>query len=314
MTSPLERIESHPQESKRLIGIEYEHFIRLVSLAEQQHREKQADIEKSKIRLIAAGGGRKTGINTNNGVCLCLVYLRHKPTFEILGLLFSISRSKAHETFNYWIEILREILPASQMEDVAGDSEKYQQLRQNISEYELIIDSTEQAIERPIDYQEQKKYYSGKKKIHTLKNQFIVLPHGADIVDICIGQLGKISDISLFRQTRDKFTESQKFLGDKAYIGESAITTPHKKPRKTEISQLHKQENQQLSSRRIGVEHMICRVKTFRVARERFRLSLARYRQVIMTICGLVRLRLKRSSILTVNPQNPLVENNLFAY
>ncbi|MCC5669328.1 transposase [Nostoc sp. CHAB 5784] len=237
-----------------------------------------------------------------SGVCLCLVYLRHKPTFEILGLLFNISRSKAHETFNYWIEILREILPASQMEEVAGDSEKYQQLRQNLSEYELIIDSAEQAIERPIDYQEQKKYYSGKKKLHTLKNQFIVLPNGADIVDICLGQLGKISDISLFRQTRDKFAVTQKFLGDKAYIGESVITTPHKKPRKAEIYALHKQENQQLSSRRIGVEHMIARVKIFRVASERFRLSLHRYTQVIMTICGLVRLRIKRSSILTVNP------------
>lgn len=121
-------------------------------------------------------------------------------------------------------------------------------------------------------------------------------------MDICLGQLGKMSDINLFRKTRDKFALSQKFLGDKAYIGDHAIATPHKKPRKAEISELHKQENRQLSSRRIGVEHMICRVKIFRVASERFRLSLNRYNQVIMTICGLVRLRLNRSYILTINP------------
>lgn len=42
MTSPLARIKSNPQESKRLIGIKYEDFIKLVSLAEQRHLEKQA--------------------------------------------------------------------------------------------------------------------------------------------------------------------------------------------------------------------------------------------------------------------------------
>jgi len=48
MTNPLERIESHPHEAKR-IGIEYEHFLALVDLAEQKHLEKQAKIEKTKF-------------------------------------------------------------------------------------------------------------------------------------------------------------------------------------------------------------------------------------------------------------------------
>ncbi|WP_427161211.1 transposase family protein [Aliinostoc sp. HNIBRCY26] len=233
MTSPLERIESHPQESKRLIGIKYEDFTSLVILAEKRHIEKQALMQKNKIRLIAAGGGRKAEMTVKEGICLCSVYLRQKPTFEILGLLFNVARSKANNTFNYWVVILREILPASQVEEVKTDSKKYQELCKILSEHELIVDSAEQAIERPGDYQEQKKYYSGKKKIHTIKNQFIVLPGGRDIVDICIGQLGKISDISLFREHRSQLDETQRFLGDKAYIGEALITTPHKKPKKS---------------------------------------------------------------------------------
>ncbi|WP_375512104.1 transposase family protein [uncultured Nostoc sp.] len=132
------------------------------------------------------------------------------------------------------------------------------------------MDSAEQAIARPIDYEKQKQYYSGKKKMHTLKNQFIVLPNGKDIVDVCVGKLGKTSDIGLFRETRYKFDNKQKFIGDKADIGENAITTPYKKPKNSEISQLQKLDNKQLSSRRISVEHMICRVKIFRVASEKF--------------------------------------------
>ena len=107
----------------------------------------------------------------------------------------------------------------------------------------------------------------------TLKNQFIVLPAGEDIVDICAGNLGKTSDINLFRATQPLFDLEQRFIGDKAYIGVEAITTPYKKPRKSEISAEQKLEDQQLSSRRIAVEHLICRVKVFRVASNRFRLA-----------------------------------------
>jgi len=56
-------------------------------------------------------------MSSKQGICLCLVYLRQKPIFEILGLLFDVSKTKANDAFN-WIEILRDI-PASQMEEVA---------------------------------------------------------------------------------------------------------------------------------------------------------------------------------------------------
>jgi hypothetical protein len=300
MTTPLERIESHPHESKRLIGIEYEHFLALVDLAEQKHLEKQALLEKNKIRIVAKGGGRRPDMSSKQGICLCLVYLRQKPIFEILGLLFDVSKTKANDAFNYWIEILRLILPASQMEEVSESEEKYQKLRESLLEYELIVDSAEQPVERPVDYQEQKKYYSGKKKMHTLKNQFIVLPNGEDIVDVIVGELGKKSDINLFRSGRDKFEPKQRFLGDKAYKGDDAITTPHKKTKKTEITKFQKQENKELSSRRIGVEHLIGRIKIFKAASDKFRLARNKYNQVIMSICGLVRLRMNQIFILSL--------------
>jgi len=47
-----------------------------------------------------------------------------KADFEILGLLFDISKTKANDTFNYWLDILRDILPASQMEEVRENRNK----------------------------------------------------------------------------------------------------------------------------------------------------------------------------------------------
>ena len=52
MTSPLKRIESHPHEAKRLVGIEYDQFLALVALAEERHLKKQAEIEKHKFGLM----------------------------------------------------------------------------------------------------------------------------------------------------------------------------------------------------------------------------------------------------------------------
>lgn len=273
----------------------------LVELAKQRHIDKQAEIESAKIRINAKGGGRKPEITPEIGVCLCLVYLRQKPIFEILGLLFDVSKTKANDTFNYWLEILREILPPSQMEEVAGDEEAYQELRQKLTEHQLIVDSSEQRVERPVDYEEQKKYYSGKKKMHTLKTQFIVMPKGQDIVDVTVGELGKTSDINLFRQSLQKFDKQQTFIGDKAYKGESAIITPHKKPKKGEITPEQKQENKDLSSQRIGVEHLIGVGKVFRVAAERFRLARHQYKKVISAVCGLVRVRINCLDLLTLN-------------
>ncbi len=107
-----------------------------------------------------------------------------------------------------------------------------------------------------------------------------------------VGKPGAVSDINLVREQQKKFGTTQKFKGDKAYLGEKNVTTPHKKPRKRELSELQKQENKVLSSSRIIIEHMIRRVKIFQVAAQRFRLRPQTYQQVILTVCGLVRFRI----------------------
>ena len=119
-----------------------------------------------------------------------------------------------------------------------------------------------------------------------------MLPNGADIVDVVPGERGPKSDINIWRERKEIFNSEQKFAGDKAYIGESQIKTPHKKPKKQELTAEQKEENKEFSSLRVFVEHVIRLVKIFRVAGERFRLKPNKYNSVISTICGLVRLRI----------------------
>jgi len=74
MTSPLKRIESHPHEAKRLIGINYDHFLVVVALAEARHLQKQIEIERTKVRINAKGGGRKAEMSAQEGLSLSSIF------------------------------------------------------------------------------------------------------------------------------------------------------------------------------------------------------------------------------------------------
>ncbi|OBU78097.1 DDE endonuclease [Cylindrospermopsis raciborskii CS-505] len=285
MSNISEYIQNNPHESHRLLGLKYEKAIKL-------HHQKQQLVESKKTRIIQGGGGRKPKLSPSEQIILTLTYLRQLTTFQLLGIQFGVSETTANDIFNYWLSTIGELLPPSLLEQVKKNSSDYEVVKEILTEFELIVDSYEQPIDRPGEYQEQKKYYSGKKACHTRKSQLIVLPNGKDIVDVVAGKPGPKSDVNLFRKTRNIFDKKQKFSGDKAYQGEELMKTPTKKPKNQELTSEQKEKNKELASERIFVEHLIRVVKIFRVAQERFRLNSSKYEQVIMTICGLVRFRM----------------------
>jgi hypothetical protein len=292
MKNPLHYIQEYPHRTKSMLGISNEQFQALLKQAKIYHEEQMAIREGKKIRINQKGGGRKPKLTIYEEVCLCLFYLRQMPTFEVLGMNFGISKTEANDTFNYWLKIFRKILPCSLLEQVDLPEENCSSILEILREFKLIVDSTEQARSRPGDPTEQEEYFSGKKKQHTFKTQIITLPRGEDLVDVEAGKKGPTSDISLFNLQQEKFHPHQKFEGDKAYQGGKNIKTPHKKPRKGELTSSQKDENKLFSSQRIFVEHIIRLIKIFQIARQRFPLSSQTYEQVILTICGLVRLRI----------------------
>ena len=203
MSNIIAYIEENPQESKRLIGLEYEQLQQLIQAAQLLHKNQREEIEKSKVRLIKGGGGRKAKLSINEQIILTLVYLHHLPTFQMLGIQFGVSESTANDIFHYWLEVLRELLPPSLLEQVKKNANFNQWVQEALAEMELIVDSCEPPIQRPGEYEAQKKFYSGKKKNHTLKNQFIVTPNGREIVDIIVGKPGPTSDINIWRASQN---------------------------------------------------------------------------------------------------------------
>lgn len=285
-------IKRHPKSTKRLLGLSCQQLELLIDHAHKYQQEKKEAIAKTEFRLIKAGGGRKSKLNTEEQIILTLYYLHNLPTFEILGINFDVCESTAHNIFHYWLNILRELLPSSLLEQVKKNPSEEKWVKEILTELELIVDSCEQERERPSSYDEQKKYYSGKKKRHTFKNQIITTPNGREIIDVIVGKPGPSSDITLWREQSKNLEETQKYNGDKAYVGEERIKTPKKKQKNQELTPEIKEDNKKKSQERIFVEHLIRVLKIFRVAKERFRLNSQKYQEVILTVCGLVRLRI----------------------
>lgn len=285
-------IQKSPKETKRLLGIDYAHLNLLIEKGKILRQKEQEAIEKKKIRLNRAGGGNNPKLSTELQIVLMLVYLRHNINFQLLGLIFDVSESTAHNIFTYWQHLFEDELPASLLEQVKKFPKELEEVKEKLTEHELIVDSSEQEIERPLDYQSQKETYSGKQKMHTFKSQFIVLPKMADIVDVVVGKPGLTSDIKICRESLTKFETKQLFCGDKAYVGERQISTPQKKPKGGELTEEEKEKNKMCSSKRIYVEHLIRVIKIFKIMGERFRLKKSQYKSVCLTVCGLVRIRI----------------------
>ena len=140
MKNPLNYIQEYPHRTKQILGITNHQFQDLLAQAEMQHKKFQAEIESKKIRINEKGGGRKPKLEIKEEVCLCLLYLRQMPTFEVLGLHFGISKTEANDTFHYWLKILRNVLPPSLLEQVKKHDSDYAIAIELLTEFQLIVD------------------------------------------------------------------------------------------------------------------------------------------------------------------------------
>jgi hypothetical protein len=79
----------------------------LIEQGKVWHQKKQEEIEKQKIRVNQPGGRKESKLSIEEQMVLTLVYLRHHLTFPILGLMFEVSESTAHNFFGSWQNLLR---------------------------------------------------------------------------------------------------------------------------------------------------------------------------------------------------------------
>ncbi len=160
-------------------------------------------------------------------------------------------------------------------------------------------DCTEQQqIPRPVDKERRKIFYSGKKKRHTIvKNQITVNNRGY-ILHKARYKKGRKHDYDIYKNNHPDIPKQVIIVVDLGYLGiekdfpEQLSALPYKKKRNQELSQEEKEYNTIHSKKRIIVEHIISRLKKYRILADVFRNKLRKYNKVSDIVAGLVNYRI----------------------
>ncbi len=265
---------------RRKIGIRRRTFRRIV-------KQVHAFLTEKGRRYPLSRRGKKSRVLTlEEKLLLTFVYLRHYPTFDELGAMFGISEGYAnklsHRHLNILVKVLR--LPGKKAL-LDGELEA------------IIVDVTEQPIERPTKTQRQ--LYSGNTKRHTIKAQRIICATTLQILLVVCGK-GRTHDFKLLKRRKLKILAKVKKYGDSGYQGLGKLyaksTTPHKKPKDGSLTKTQKRENRALASLRIPIEHVNRRCKIFRIVKETYRGKHKNYHKTWAVVAALVNLRYDQSA------------------
>lgn len=279
-TNPLVTIKKRERLFRSLTGITAEKFDKLVQQVTPLYEVSETKrLFKSK-RIRKQGAGRQKDLDLPNQLLMLLMYYRIYVSQEFLGLIFGLHNCNVSRQITYLQPQLAKVfrIPAQRVK--LSEEELTEEQLLNI----FIIDATEQQIRRP--KKQQKKFYSGKKKKHTIKNQLTVTPNGR-ILSVSRSVPGSKHDKKLYDESRLTYLRDIKPISDLGYFGAEGITMPNKKPKGKELTVEQKQFNGELSKQRIKIEHTIGRMKIFQILSQRYRNDLANHSLIFKNIAGL---------------------------
>ena len=161
---------------------------------------------------------------------------------------------------------------------------------------EFFVDGVELEIQRPGEYEEQKRWYSGKKKMHSVKN-LVITDKKKHILVLSESVEGKTHDKKLLDDAHIPWYPDSQAMMDLGFVGYAhpnlQLVMPTKKPYKKDLSEEQKAQNKIVSSIRIGVEHAIGGIKRNHIVHDLFRNHKDGFMdQVMLVSAGLHNLRI----------------------
>ena len=265
-------LSQHPGVFKSMTGLRVHEFDRLVLDLRPAYHEAEYVRLSRPDRQRAIGGGSPFHLDPRDQLLLVVVWLRQYPTHEVLGYLFGVSDSTVSRLIARLLPLLEAAGEATMRRADRGRRSRrgLDDLLAATPALAVLIDTFEQPVQRPRERGEADRYYSGKKKRHTLKSQVTVDEPTGQIVDVAESVPGPRADITLLQDSHvlDRLPEGVGALGDLAYVGMDKLTdrptaTPRRKPRGQERPAEDVAYNMAFARRRIRVEHRIGRMRRY---------------------------------------------------
>ena len=278
-----EEARTKPRVFQQLTGLKIEEFDKLKGAFQKASEEEEPR---------ESPAGRKAVLRTyEDKLFFILFYLRHYPTQEVLGFLFGISQGQANQWIHRLTPIVKKAL-GDEKELPGRTAADAQELMEACPELEFILDGTERPVRRPQDSEDRRKDYSGKKKRHTKKNIILTEKATGEVLGLGATQPGSKHDKASVDEEHYTFPDGSTVFQDKGFQGYApegaTIQQPTKKPRGKEWPPEQKEENRQISTQRVSVEHSIGGIKIFHIVSVIFRNIKEGFSDLVMeTVTGL---------------------------
>jgi hypothetical protein len=252
-------------------------------------------------RRRAAGGGHPFALSFRAQLLLVVIWLRQYPTSPVLGFLFGISHPTVLRTIARVLPILEQ--SGRDTMRLPGHGARGRRSRRTLNDLlvaipdlTIIVDSFEQRVQRPRDQEEADRYYSGKKKQHTLKSQIAIDGETGKVVDVSDSVCGPTADLTLLKTSGllDRVPPDVGVLGDLAYVGMAPLHpaglgfTPRRKPREQPRPPEDIVYNTAFAAERITVEHTIGRLRRYQALTQLDRHHRQAHAARVRAVAGLV--------------------------
>jgi Helix-turn-helix of DDE superfamily endonuclease/DDE superfamily endonuclease len=159
-------VRERPRQFLACTSLEVAEFDLLVAAFSQAWESYRDD------HYVNNGGGRPKLQTMHDKLFFILVYHKVYPIQSAMGALFGMSQSQVC----HWIHVLSPVLRTTLGIKKCLPERKPKKLTEVLEQCALqdfVIDGTERKRQRPVDTQDQKDFYSGKKKAHTYNNIII---------------------------------------------------------------------------------------------------------------------------------------------
>jgi hypothetical protein len=209
-----------------------------------------------------------------------LLYYRTYTTQLLVGCWFGIDASRVCRIIRLLEPLLAQLMTIDKDRKLSGQEVE-----------ELLMDATEQPIERP--EKRQKLYYSGKKKRHTMKTEIRVTPQGR-IRHVSRSRPGSVHDFRLYKEGKPLKKKCLVYV-DSGYQGLQTLHAetefPYKRRKNKPLETDGKEYNKALSRIRVKVENVFAQIKVFKIMTDRYRNKHKRYNIKFTIIAGITNMK-----------------------
>jgi hypothetical protein len=303
------KLAVHPRKLYRMTGLTLDQFQRLTTRLAPLWTEAERGRLSQRKRQHALGQGTKYKLATMADKLLSvLVFYRFALTDELLGWLVGLDAShvcRLQQRLEPLLEqaadpslglSLRRRLPPGVKK--IGTWEKLLEVCPEFAE--VVTDATEQPRQRP-PRRTQRRWYSGKRKRHTVKTQLTVSRRSGRILHVSASVPGRVHDDALFTRSRlaERLPPTARLALDRGSDGAAAadptlaISLPVKRRRNHRVwTRAERAVNRLQARQRILVEHVVSRVKKYQVLAQLYRHRIADDNRRFRNVAALTNFRL----------------------